>query len=77
MAPMNVFGLIPAYAMDNIPPRETPPMASMLIHVRPIAQMVDDGINILNGPFETGDRNFNVAGKAGAVWSKPLTISSA
>lgn len=64
--------------MANIPPRETPPDDKLvLVHIRSIAQMVDYGINILHGPLETGNRNFHVAGIAGAVWSKPFTIYSA
>ncbi len=57
--------------------RDSPDGKPALIHVRPRAQMAHDGIQILNSPLETRKRNFDIAGIAGAVWSKSLSIASA
>ena len=57
--------------------RNSPDGKLALIHIRPLAQMAHYSIQILNSPLEARKRNFDIAGIAGPVWSKSLSITSA
>lgn len=48
-----------------------------LIHIRPLAQMAYDSVHVLDSPLEASNRDFYIAGIAGAVPSKSFSIVSA